>query len=96
MSTHTPAPTDAPGVPGALWCWPGPRTTATFVNEDPADRMLVIFCDPFSLILTVPPGPAGPTTMVGLLRQLAGEAAAMAAVVESDGGATSRAKWGRP
>ena len=102
MSKQAPALTeptalpDAPGLPGALWCWPGPATQAAFVDQAPEDRRLVIFCDPFSLILTVPPGPAGPPTMVGLLRQLAHEAAAMATAIESDSSATTQLKWGRP
>lgn len=99
MIGHTPTPTevpDIPGVPGALWCWPGPHAKATFINENRNDRMLVIFCDPFSLILTVPPGPAGSVTVVGLLRQLAREATAMAAMVESEPGSAAKRMWGRP
>lgn len=97
VSARTDDPTvpDVPAVPGTLWCWPGPRAKATFINADPNDRMLVIFCDPVSLILTVPPGPAGQGTMAGLLRQLAGAATRMATVLDSEHEPRSTAERGR-
>jgi hypothetical protein len=74
-----------PGAPGVLWCWPGPKAKATFVHEDDGQPLLVIHCDPFNLLLMIPPGPAGPTMMAGYLRGLASASQEMADRIDPTG-----------
>ena len=64
MSDPVPARCDA-------WCWPGLNVSTGWRELRPGDKTLVLFLDPVSLAVAMPPLPGGEVALAGFCRLLA-------------------------
>ncbi len=53
------------------WLWPGPDVGAGWRELRPGEKTLVLFLDPVSLAVTMPPLPGGELALVQFCRLLA-------------------------
>jgi hypothetical protein len=74
-----------------IWAWPGPQATARIEILDTGQRVLSMFFDPVTLILTLPPFPDGEVMTARFLRSIARACAQLSAEYDPTG-----APLGRP
>jgi hypothetical protein len=75
----------SPDRPFSMWAWPGPNATASIQLTDTGARVLSIFLDPLSLVLSVAPFPDGPLRTARLYRQIARVCAQLSAELDPTG-----------
>ncbi|MGH3808472.1 MAG: hypothetical protein ACRDRU_17990 [Pseudonocardiaceae bacterium] len=56
---------------GDGWCWPGLKVGAGWRELRPGEKTLVLFLDPVSLVVAMPPLPGGEVALVQFCRLLA-------------------------
>jgi hypothetical protein len=77
--------TSSPDSPFAMWAWPGPNASASIQIADTGQRVLSIFFDPVSLVLSPAPFPNGPFLTARFYRQLARTCAQLSAELDPTG-----------
>ncbi|MGH3803250.1 MAG: hypothetical protein ACRDTD_24585 [Pseudonocardiaceae bacterium] len=68
------------------WPWPGPNTGAGARELRPGEKALVLFIDPVSLVVALPPLPGGEVALARFCRLLACAARQLAAASHHDPG----------
>jgi hypothetical protein len=66
------------------WFWPGPNTGASVRELRPGEKALVLFLDPVSLVVAMPPLPGGEVALARFCRLLARAARQLAASSDHD------------
>ena len=66
-------------------CTPGPNAAAAFMKVTEHLPALVIYTDPVKMAIQLPPFPGGEVVLAKFCRELAREAAKMAAEIDPDG-----------
>ncbi|MGH3869622.1 MAG: hypothetical protein ACRDQ4_26670 [Pseudonocardiaceae bacterium] len=56
---------------GDGWCWPGLKVGAGWRELRPGEKTLVLFLDPVSLVVAMPPLPGGEVAIAQFCRLLA-------------------------
>ena len=74
-----------------IWTWPGPQATAGIEILDTGQRVLSVFFDPVTLVVTLPPFPDGAVVTARFLRSIARACAQLSAEYDPTG-----APLGRP
>ena len=69
----------------AVWGWPGPNASAGIQVADTGQRVLSIFLDPVSLVLSPAPFPDGPLVTARFYRQVARACAQLSAELDPTG-----------
>jgi hypothetical protein len=72
-------------LPFCVWAWPGPNASAGILVSDAGDRVLSIFLDPVSLVITPAPFPDGPLLTARFYRQVARACAQLSAELDPTG-----------
>jgi hypothetical protein len=75
----------SPGLPFRIWAWPGPNATAGIQEADTGHRVLSVFLDPVSLVITPAPFPDGPLATARFYRQVARACAQLSAELDPTG-----------
>jgi hypothetical protein len=78
-----------------VWVRPGPQATATIEVLDTGQRVLSVFFDPATLVVTLPPFPDGPLMTARFLRAIARACARLSAEYDP-AGAPGRPSGRRP
>ena len=66
-------------------CTPGKEAAAAFMRVAPQLPALVVYLDPVNLAIQLPPFPGGDVVLANFCRELAREAAKLAAEIDPDG-----------
>lgn len=66
-------------------CTPGKNAAVAFMRVTPHLPALVIYLDPVNMAIQLPPSPDGERLLAGFCRELAREAAMLAAEIDPDG-----------
>ena len=66
------------------WLWPGPNAGAGVRKLRPGEKALVLFLDPVSVVVAMPPFPGGEVALARFCRVLARAARRLAAVSNQD------------
>lgn len=70
------------------WLWPGPNAGTSGRELRPGENALVLFLDPVSLVVAMPPLPGGEVALARFCRLLAQAARQLAAASHHDPGQT--------
>jgi hypothetical protein len=75
----------SPDLTFCMWAWPGPNASAGIQVSDAGERVLSIFLDPVSLVLSSAPFPDGPLVTARFYRQVARACAQLSAELDPTG-----------
>lgn len=72
-------------LPFCIWAWPGPNSAASVLVSEAGKRVLSVFLDPVSLVITPAPFPDGPVVAARFYRQVARVCAQLSAELDPTG-----------